>query len=324
MPWIGCELWAARSPRMARSAASSWIAGGDDESIFQPEWSPDRALYFRLGPCPGPRSTAAGGTCFESRGDVMAESASDRAGLSAGRGVRAGAVAVPYVHLCFCCAAASLSAAISHTGVHRLSLVDLDFAAGERHPDDYQDISSVARIGGFVYFRGGSPTEPPAIVELDLGSAAPLSCSSRPHRMSTPIAAICPSPEPVTFDTDNGQQAYGLFYPPRNTDFCRPGRRTAAADRALPRRPDRRRLTDAQLGHAILDEPRLCRSRRQLRRQHRLWPRVSSSSARQLGDRRRRRLRQRRALSRTKADRSIRSAGRSAEPAQAATRPLPC
>ena len=28
--------------------------------------------------------------------------------------------------------------------------------------------------------------------------------------------------EPVTFETDNGQQAYGLFYPPRNSDFSAP------------------------------------------------------------------------------------------------------
>ena len=73
--------------------------------------------------------------------------------------------------------------------------------------------------------------------------------------------------------------------------------RIAAADRALPWRPDRRRLGDLELGHAILDQPRLCGARRQLRRQHRLWPRIPAAAARQLGDRRCRRLRQRRALS---------------------------
>jgi dipeptidyl aminopeptidase/acylaminoacyl peptidase len=29
-------------------------------------------------------------------------------------------------------------------------------------------------------------------------------------------------PQPVTFDTDNGQQAHGLFYPPQNADFAAP------------------------------------------------------------------------------------------------------
>jgi dipeptidyl aminopeptidase/acylaminoacyl peptidase len=30
------------------------------------------------------------------------------------------------------------------------------------------------------------------------------------------------APEPIAFDTDNGLQAYGLFYPPRNADFAAP------------------------------------------------------------------------------------------------------
>ena len=46
MPWDGTELWLAESGRRWRPANARRIAGGPDESIFQPEWSPDGVLHF--------------------------------------------------------------------------------------------------------------------------------------------------------------------------------------------------------------------------------------------------------------------------------------
>ena len=65
-----------------------------------------------------------------------------------------------------------------------------------------------------------------------------------------------------------------LLYPPQNTDFAAPDGRAAAAARAEPRRPDRRHLDRAEPDHPVLDQPRLRRARRQLRRQHRLRARL--------------------------------------------------
>src|SRR5271165_411009 len=46
MPWIGCELWVGEIAADGLVSGTRRIAGGDDESIFQPEWSPDGSLYF--------------------------------------------------------------------------------------------------------------------------------------------------------------------------------------------------------------------------------------------------------------------------------------
>ena len=46
MPWIGCELWVGEITADGLVSGARRIAGGDDESIFQPEWSPDGTLYF--------------------------------------------------------------------------------------------------------------------------------------------------------------------------------------------------------------------------------------------------------------------------------------
>ena len=46
MPWIGTELWVADFGETGELQAPILIAGSANESIFQPEWSPDGTLYF--------------------------------------------------------------------------------------------------------------------------------------------------------------------------------------------------------------------------------------------------------------------------------------
>ncbi|NIR47426.1 S9 family peptidase, partial [candidate division KSB1 bacterium] len=46
MPWDGTELWVAHIQLDGSLKKPQKIAGGTDESIFQPEWSPDGILYF--------------------------------------------------------------------------------------------------------------------------------------------------------------------------------------------------------------------------------------------------------------------------------------
>ena len=40
------NFWSRRSRPTARSERRALVAGGNDESIFQPTWSPDGTLYF--------------------------------------------------------------------------------------------------------------------------------------------------------------------------------------------------------------------------------------------------------------------------------------
>lgn len=46
MPWDGTELWLADIAEDGSPANARCIAGGPDESIFQPEWSPGGVLHF--------------------------------------------------------------------------------------------------------------------------------------------------------------------------------------------------------------------------------------------------------------------------------------
>ena len=46
MPWDGTELWVGAFNASGLIGVREKVAGGSAESIFQPEWSPDGALYF--------------------------------------------------------------------------------------------------------------------------------------------------------------------------------------------------------------------------------------------------------------------------------------
>ena len=179
----------ARSPRTARVGRKRRVAGGDDKSVFQPEWSPDGGLYFVS-------DRAQAGldgrwwNLFRARGD-RCRVVGDRAGLSAGGRVRPAAMEFPHVDLCLRDGA---KAGLQLRGERRASAGRgrSRFDGGRPIATTYQDISSVRAAGGRLYFRGGSPTEPPAIVELDLGIRPhDRAASARPPRISKPIAAIC-------------------------------------------------------------------------------------------------------------------------------------
>ncbi|MCG8546610.1 MAG: S9 family peptidase, partial [Alphaproteobacteria bacterium] len=46
MPWDGCTLSVAGLDRAGSPEAAIAVAGGPDEAVFQPEWTPDGALCF--------------------------------------------------------------------------------------------------------------------------------------------------------------------------------------------------------------------------------------------------------------------------------------
>src|SRR3546814_15830872 len=46
MPWDETELWVAEIADDGNLGGARRIAGGARESIFQPEWSPDGALFY--------------------------------------------------------------------------------------------------------------------------------------------------------------------------------------------------------------------------------------------------------------------------------------
>ncbi len=214
MPWIGCALWIGDIGADGRVARQWQVAGGADESVFQPEWSPDGTLYF-ISDRAQHGLDGRWWNLFRARGDGIEPVYPLAAEFGRPQwNFRMSAFAFDTVQRLVC--------SYVESGIHRLSSVDLGSLAATAIETPFQDISSVRAADGRVYFRGGSPADPPTIVELDLeaGGSALLkrSTSEDMERYRGYLSA----PEPVTFDTDGGQEAHGIYYPPRNLDFAAP------------------------------------------------------------------------------------------------------
>jgi dienelactone hydrolase len=214
MPWIGCELWVGDIDTDG-SVGRKWrVAGGDGESIFQPEWSPDGTLYF-VSDRAQHGVDGRWWNLFRARGDALEPVYPLAAEFGRPQwNFRMSTFAFESAQRLLC----------SHVqnGIHRLSTIDPVSLERSSITTLYQDISSVRATEGRVYFRGGSPTSPPAIVELDLASARTMTLKLSTTQDTEAYRGYLSVPEPVTFDTDHGLQAYGLFYPPRNIDFTAP------------------------------------------------------------------------------------------------------
>ena len=221
MPWIGCELWVGEFSVDGSVGRKRLVTGGDDESLFQPEWSPDGTLYFVSDRA---RDSLGGRwwNVFRTRGDWLDEAAALEPvyPLAAEFGrpqwqFRMSTFAFT--------AAEQLVCSYVCDGMNRMSAIDLASLQASVIPVEYDDISWVRASRGRVYFRGGSATSPPAVVELDLASGRTRTLKLSATQDVEVYRGYLSVPEPVTFDTDNGLQAYGLFYPPKNVDFSPPG-----------------------------------------------------------------------------------------------------
>jgi dienelactone hydrolase len=220
MPWIGCELCVAECAEDGSLARKRVVAGGDDESIFQPEWSPDGTLYFVSD-----RAQASLGerwwNLFRAGGDALDASASVEPVYPLP--AEFGRAQWQFRLSTFAFASATqLVCTYVQDGVSRLRAVDVISLESRVIPTEYEDISWLRASNGKVCFRGGSPTAAPAVVQLDSASGQATVLKLSTTQDVDAYRRYFSAPEPVTFDTDNGLQAHGLFYAPRNADFAPP------------------------------------------------------------------------------------------------------
>jgi dipeptidyl aminopeptidase/acylaminoacyl peptidase len=206
MPWDGTELWVGKLSEDGMVIEKEKIAGGANESIFQPEWSPDGVLYFisdrtgwwnlyrwgenQLEPlCPmeaefGQPHWVFGGSLY---------------GFSSEKQI-----------IC------------SYTENGRDYLATLDTLTRELNDIklSFTMISQVRVAGDRVVFIGASSTESTSIVSLNLATKE-LEVLRR-SRETAVDAGYLADPRAVAFPTKGGLIAHGYFYPPRNRDYAAP------------------------------------------------------------------------------------------------------
>lgn len=207
MPWDAAELWVAPVQGDGSLGPAEHVAGGPDESVAQPEWSPDGTLYFVSDRTDwwNLYRHAAGGV--EPVAPMEAELA---APMWVFRGSTCYAFDGP----------GRILAACTQRGLWQLMSIDLASGRTSPVPTPYRAIGHVQISGGSAVFIGGSPGRPSAIVRMDLATGR-----MEELRRASDLefdAGYLSSPEAVEFPTEGGGKAYGLFYRPANKDFAGP------------------------------------------------------------------------------------------------------
>ncbi len=209
MPWEGSQLWTAELDAAGGLSAVRPIAGGEQESIVQPEWSPEGILHFvsdrsgwwnlyRLGP---------GGVVPVMEMEAEFGSPAWVFGFSRYAFLDDGRIAAIY----------------TQRGIDHLALLSpqgtLERLATEwtslRPPSLRYDDRA-----GRIVFIGSNPGTAPTLISLDpaSGEQATLRTSS----FSTLVGAFISSPRSIEYPSADGRTAHAFFYPPSNPDHAAP------------------------------------------------------------------------------------------------------
>ena len=207
MPWDGSEVWLGEFVPDGSVGNQRRVAGADDESIFQPEWSPDGRLYFvsdRTGWWNIYRANDDG--AVECICEMEAEFGAPQwiFGLSTYAFESADQIVCTF----------------TERGIWKLGLLSTRTGKLERVETPYTEISFVCAAPGRAVFRAGSPTDPFAIVEMDLATRE-MNVLKRANTIEVDPGYISVA-EPVEFPTENGQTAHAFYYPATNKDFAAP------------------------------------------------------------------------------------------------------
>lgn len=195
MPWDGTELWVGEFIDGA-IARGRMVAGGPDESVLQPEWSPASDLFFlsdRDGRSNLYRLTGDGadveiGGDFEIGGPMWVFGQSRYAIGADG----------------------NVTVAMSRPKGDML-LVD----ATDTVESGWSTIAAVRALasGGAAYIGATHRAEPVAIEHREEAVHAGV-----PSVHGVP-SGFLPAPEDITFPTTGGVEAHGLYYPPAHPEY---------------------------------------------------------------------------------------------------------
>lgn len=206
MPWDGTQLWVGTLGPDGTIEEKELVAGGREESVFQPEWSPDGTLYFV--------SDRTGWWNLYKNRDGKDEALHQ---MEAEFGQPQWAFRERNYAF-----ESSKSIICSYVvkGTSHLARLEAETGRPEEIPNPYTDISNVLAWPGNAIFVAGSPTIPTSVVKLDLGSNK--TTILRRSRTEIVDPGYLSTPETIEFPTENGKPAFAFYYPPRNKDYEAP------------------------------------------------------------------------------------------------------
>ena len=214
MPWDGTELWVAP---LEDTGQERLVAGGAEESVFQPEWGPEGRLHFvsdRDGWWNLYRAREPGAELSGEEG-ALVQLTEEQADLGHPQWLFGGAT---YAFL----AGGAIACVRCERGEERLFLLEAD----GWQPTDLGlpftafGFPALAARGSSVAFAAASPEVEAAVVRYDAGTGGTEVVRESSEAAVDP--AYVSTPRPVEFPTGDGEVAHGFYYPPANPEFEAP------------------------------------------------------------------------------------------------------
>ena len=208
MPWDGTELWSCELDDDGSPERIERVAGGPEESVFQPEWSPDGTLHFVS-------DRTGWWNLYRLREGSLEPLCQKEAEFGVPQwafGMSTYAFLSPTRVVC----------AVIERGFFRLAVLDTEVEELEPIETPYSTINCLETVMGSdeIIFIAGSPTEPSSVVRLNAQTGGrEVLRRSDDLKIDPGYLSV---PEPVEFPTEGGLTAYGFFYPPQNRDFVAP------------------------------------------------------------------------------------------------------
>jgi dipeptidyl aminopeptidase/acylaminoacyl peptidase len=209
MPWDSSELWVGDLAGDGSITNPRRVAGGPEESIFQPQWSPSGELYLVSDRTGWWNLYRLHDGNIEPVAPMEAEFGSPQwvFGMS------------QYAFL----ADGRIACIVSQSGFDRLALV----SPGSRQPVAFVDLPYTAfgrRLraqGNMVVFVAASPGEAAAVIRYDISTRRiDVLRRSLDHPVDPGYVSY---PRSIAFPTEGGKEtAYALYYPPTNADYVGP------------------------------------------------------------------------------------------------------
>ena len=206
MPWDGTELWVGELGPEGSIGRPRRVAGGADESVFQPEWSPDGVLYFVSDRTGWWNLYRWRDEQVEPMHEMEAEFAVPQwvFGLRSYGFASADRIICTYVQ----------------GGISYIADLYIEPRSFQTVPTPFTDVARMCVSSEAVVFEAGSPTEAFSIVRLDLATR-----QVEVLRSSSQVAVdpgYLSRPQPIEFPTEKGLTAHAFFYAPKNKDYAAP------------------------------------------------------------------------------------------------------
>jgi dipeptidyl aminopeptidase/acylaminoacyl peptidase len=206
MPWDDSDVWVAPINADGSLGKARQVAGGKDESVFQPSWSPDGTLYFVS-------DRTDWWNLYAARDGKVVPVLKMDAEFGVPQWVF-GMTTFGFL------ADGSIVARCTRSG--KWGVVKIDPKTGT-HTDfklPFTYISGMDVAATKAYATAGSPSDVEALIEIDPSSGA-VDVLRRSSSIS-PDPDFASIPEPIEFPTDDGKTAHAFYYPPKNPNYRGP------------------------------------------------------------------------------------------------------